>query len=89
MKPLINWQKQTGTTIQINDVQVTPESHLLHVQLPGGGFIWHSPKAIVVEQDGRRQILPIVDITRLIVWLCLGVTLLSGWRYLRANRRNL
>lgn len=88
MKSTIHWQQQTGTPIQINDVTVTPESQLLHIQLPGGGFVWHTPKAIVVEQNGRQQMIPIVDITRLIVWICFGITILSGWRYIRANRRN-
>jgi len=53
--------------ITAGDLRVTPESRILAVRLPFGGFVWHQPTGVVVERGGRTiQRLPIRDLTRIV-----------------------
>lgn len=54
----------TGETITRGGIRVTPESQALTVHLPFGHFVYHRPLAVVIEQDGQVNRIPIVDITR-------------------------
>ena len=63
----------SGEPVQIGDVTVTPQSRVLAVRFPYGGFVWHRPAAVLVERNGRSQRIPIVDITRIIVLAAAGV----------------
>jgi hypothetical protein len=46
-------------------VRVTPESQVLMLRLPFGGFVWHRPTAVVVERPGQTmQRVSIFDFTR-------------------------
>jgi hypothetical protein len=58
-----------GEPVQRNGLTVTPLAQSLRVRLPfgpaGWGFVWNRPAAVLVEQNGRVERLPIVDVTRL------------------------
>lgn len=73
LKDWIQWQTVHGAPVETNGFKVTPVSQQLVVgrldrSLPEWGFtlVWRRPAAVLVEGDGRRQRLPILDITRLI-----------------------
>jgi hypothetical protein len=65
MSKVFALRTMTWPTVAAGDVRVTPESRLLQVRLPFGGFAWHRPSAVVVEHNGRVERRRVVDITRL------------------------
>jgi hypothetical protein len=84
-KPIIDWQKRRGETIAVGEVRVTPESRALTVRWPQGGLVWNQPVAIWVQRDGEQKRVPIINITRAIVWsLYAGVALVGIACMLRA-----
>ncbi len=70
--------------MRVGDLMVTPQSQVLQVQLPVGGFVWHRPIGVVVEGNGEpeaalgrdAQIIPIPDVTRQALWAILGLSIL-------------
>ena len=80
----------SAVTVIASGMRVTPESRVLTVRLPCGGLVWNRPSAVIVEQDGRVERFPIIDVTRLVLavlWAC-G---LATWLAFRAayNERSL
>ena len=67
-------QRQTisGDQIKIGDKVVTPQSQSITLRWPYGGLVWNRPAAVLVEQDNQTTRIPIVDITRILVWGFLG-----------------
>ncbi len=88
MNNLITWQDQSGQPIQVNQSTLTPQSQLLHISLPWGGFVWHRPTGVLVEKDGRTETLPITDITRLALWAFVGLVILVNMRVLLKSLRS-
>lgn len=70
--------------MRVGDLVITPQSEVLQVQLPFGGFVWHRPVRVVVEGNGEpeaasgrnAQIIPIPDVTRQALWAILGLSIL-------------
>ncbi len=71
LKDLFRVQTVSGQPVTAGSITVIPQSQALIVHLPiGGGFVWHRPTSILVEQDGTVKRFPIVDITRILqLWL--------------------
>jgi hypothetical protein len=68
LSEIVRWQKLSGEPRELGDMTITPESRVLMVRFPGrwdGGYVWNRPAAIVVERDGERERIPIVDVTRM------------------------
>jgi len=86
---LVQWQKASGRSVVVHDLTLTPQSQVLTVRFPQGAFIWHRPTAILVEQNGRVEMLPIVDLTRLIqLWLVgLGAVIITVISFVQLARR--
>ena len=61
------WEIQDGQPVTVGERTVTPQAQVLSVRLPFGGFVWNRPAAVLVEENGRVQRLPIPDVTRMIV----------------------
>lgn len=61
------WKIQDGQPATVGGRTVTPQAQVLALRLPFGGFVWNRPVAVLVEENGRSQRLPIPDITRMIV----------------------
>jgi hypothetical protein len=62
---------RTGETRQVGDLEITPQAQVLKIQTQGHhfGFIWNRPKSVIVKGlDGTETILPIIDVTRYILW---------------------
>jgi hypothetical protein len=91
----VQWRTGAGDSIRVGDSTVTPLAQALVVRLPwqagsgrrGGAFVWNRPVAVLVERAGQSQRLPIVDVTRIVVWSLMGGLLLVG-AGLAASRRN-
>jgi len=79
--PTIETEIRTGETMQVGDYQITPTTRVLKIRLPGhrGGLIWNRPKAVTVRtSDGQENILPVRDVTRLVIWSMLAGGLLGA-----------
>lgn len=83
------WKIQNGQPVTVGEVKVTPQTRVLSLRLPGdhsavaGGFVWNRPAAVLVEENGRIQRLPIPDMTRMMVLAAVVVSTavtLMMWR---------
>ncbi|MFZ0534375.1 MAG: hypothetical protein WAM09_14455 [Anaerolineales bacterium] len=73
--PTIEREIRTGDTMQVGDLEITPLTQVLKIALPGhrAGLIWNRPKAVIVRSsDGQENILPVRDVTRLVIWSMLA-----------------
>lgn len=69
---MVDWKTTSGETVTAHGYAVTPQAQSLSIRHPFGGFVWNRPVAVLVEQDGVRQRIPILDLTRitqLFIWL--------------------
>lgn len=79
--PTIEREIRTGETKQVGDFQITPMTRVLKVRFPGyhAGLIWNRPKQVIVRtSDGQENILPVRDVTRLVIWAILAGGLLGA-----------
>ena len=65
LKDYVQYQLETGSPTPVGEVNLTPQSQVLTVRWPNGGWVWNRPVAVLVEQDGESERLPIVDVTRM------------------------
>ncbi len=73
--PMIEREIRTGATRQVGDYQITPQTRVLMMRLPGqnGGLIWNRPKAVIVRTpSGDEYSLPVRDVTRIAIWAMLA-----------------
>ncbi len=83
---LVQLQTHAGTPTTTGNLTVTPESQAFSLRLPFGGFVWNRPTAVVIEIEGERQRVPIVDVTRIAQLVLAGFTIgLILWS--RAEKR--
>jgi hypothetical protein len=69
-KDRLQWQKVSGQPLVVHDLRLTPQSQVLIICFPWGAFVHNRPAAMLVEQHGQMDYLPIVDRTRRIqLWL--------------------
>ncbi len=64
LKDHVQYQLETGSPTPVGEVTLTPQSQVLTVRWPNGGWVWNRPVAVLVEQEGETERLPIVDVTR-------------------------
>ena len=64
LKDSVTYELVTGEPMTVDDATLTPETRVLSVRWPNGGWVWNRPVAVVVEQDGQTERIPIVDVTR-------------------------
>jgi hypothetical protein len=65
LKDYVQYQLETGSPTTVGEATLTPQSQVLTVRWPNGGWVWNRPVAVLVEQDGESERLPIVDVTRM------------------------
>jgi hypothetical protein len=86
---LITNESRTGRPLQSGDLQITPVARSLRLQLGRNlGFIWNRPSAVVIEAAGNREVIPVIDYTRLAQWSIWGLVLavaLIAWLNSRAG----
>lgn len=81
----LQWGCRRAPSLVLGNNTLTPEAWVLSGRLPGVGFVWNRPSAVLVERDGQRQHLPIVDVTR---WVELGLWGLAALLMLATIRMN-
>lgn len=70
-------------------VTVTPQSQALIVNLSFFRFVWNRPVAVLVDRGGQTERLPIVDVTRYVVWGLMGLSaIVSTMLFMAAARRS-
>jgi hypothetical protein len=91
--PLSDWIRydtRSGQPYRAGAVTLTPFVRSLEVRFPWlrGGFEWSRPVSVLAQsQDGREEVIPIHDLTRLIQISILISGLVSGISILRAARK--
>ena len=75
MQDLITWETQSSTPIEVDNMTITPQTKSLSVHLPYGGFVWNRPSGVLIEENGRTEYQPIVDVTRTALIAFWGITL--------------
>ena len=81
----------TSPPITIPDGQLSIRTQVVQVNVPSinGGLIWHRPVATVVRTaDGQESIIPILDITRIVLFTLAGFCFTSIFvlMFLRRNK---
>ena len=82
---------RSGETRQVGDLEIIPQTRLLKIQFPGhhAGLIWNRPKAVIVRtSDGQESILPVRDVTRIVIWSMLAGGILGAILIRLMNRHN-
>jgi hypothetical protein len=73
--PAIEREIRSGEPIQVGDYEIIPQSQHIRIVLPSqrGGLIWNRPRAVIVRTaDGNERILPVRDLTRIMIWSMLA-----------------
>ena len=65
LKDNVQYELKTGSPITVDETTLTPQSQVLTVRWPNGGWVWNRPVAVLVELDGETQRVPIMDVTRI------------------------
>jgi hypothetical protein len=88
---IVQFKTQSGKPIQVGNRIITVRSRALQVKFPGlsGGIIWNRPTSVLVQTtDGREQILPVRDTTRMVQLFLAGLGLLSMLVLVGKSRSN-
>jgi hypothetical protein len=62
---VIQFHNLSGEPARLGRVTVTPQNQAVTLRLPFGGFVFNRPVAVLVEQDGETQRIPVLDVTRM------------------------
>lgn len=88
--PFLTIETLPGESIQVGTNKITPFSQAVKIILPGsrGGLIWNRPVSVLVQgDDGSEQVLPVADVTRIVLLAMLGFGLASGFLFWLIERR--
>ncbi|MFN8488800.1 MAG: hypothetical protein U0350_14455 [Caldilineaceae bacterium] len=76
--PFLRWTTQAGAPITIHDTTITPLAQALTIRWSGGGFVWNRPVALLVNRNGQREQISILDVTRLVQLILFTSAVLLG-----------
>ena len=89
-KEMVRQQTCSGKATTVGDITVTPQSQAVTVRWPSGGLVWNRPVAVVVERAGIRERIRVVNVTRMVQFGLLGLTLVFSmvffWLSVRRGR---
>jgi hypothetical protein len=88
--PTLEREKHTGETMQVGSYQITPQTNVIKIRLPGmhSGLIWNRPWAVIVRSvDGQEIHLPVRDVTRIAIWSMLVGGLVGAILFRLMRRR--
>ena len=75
IKEEVIWKASTyGEPVHVEEFKLTPQAESIGFEFPFGGLAWSRPVAVFVEKDGVVKRTPIVDVTRVILWLLWGMS---------------
>ena len=86
----LSMETNAGQTIQAGQSKITPFATALRIGPPGSAFglIWNRPTSILIQSaDGQEEVQQVPDITRLVLWGLLGVTLFMALLMWITNRK--
>ena len=75
--PIFRIEIRNSSPVTIQDAQIYFRSQVVQLRFPAGngGLIWNRPVAIVVRAfDGQETIVPIVDVTRMVMLTLAGLS---------------
>lgn len=94
MDRFFSWETMSGESVRVGEWTITPQSQVLQVRLPFGGFVWHRPVRVVVERGGSgsvasrtSQTISIPDVTRQALWAILGLSIVINLLLSRSRNR--
>jgi hypothetical protein len=64
---VFQWEIQDGQSVTVGARTITPQTQVISLRLPFGGFVWNRPASVLVTENGRTRRLPVPDMTRMIV----------------------
>ncbi len=88
----IEHEIRTGAPIQAGALEITPQSSVYKIMLRRGhgGLIWNRPKAVIVRNaEGQESTLPVVDVTRQVIWGMLAGAIIGAFIISLMNRPRL
>ena len=77
---LLRIETHTSPPVTTPDGQIYVRSQVVQVRFPAinGGLIWNRPVAVALRQlNGQEKIVPVLDITRIILLTLAGLSLTS------------
>lgn len=74
----VMWKTESGHSVQVADVSVTPQSQALSVRCRLGGWVWNRPIAVLIKRGEVEERVPIIDVSRLIQLGLYGLALVFG-----------
>lgn len=83
LREWVNVETITGESVQIGDLLLRPQSQVLRVRWPWGGYVFNRPVGVLIDDGEQVTHIPVIDTTRiaqiaLLAWA--GVFVLLGWR---------
>jgi len=70
---MLRFRRAYGTPTTFSGITVTPEAQVVMWRGARGGFVWNRPSAVLVEQAGRTQRIPILNVSRLLQLFFVGM----------------
>ena len=73
---LLRVETLTGQSIRVKNAELRVRSQIVQIRFPVviGGLIWNRPVAVLVRRrDGEEQMLPILDLARIVVFTLIGL----------------
>lgn len=81
---------RSGERVTAGEMTAVPQSRALSVRCPHGGWVWNRPVGLLVERDGQKWRVPILDVTRVVQLGLYGLSVafvLAGlWMMIRQRR---
>jgi hypothetical protein len=75
--------------LQVGNLRVTPQSHVIEVRLARrAAFVWHRPTSVRVEEAGQTRTIAIVDVSRMALYSLVALSLVFTLLTARLKRRN-
>lgn len=90
MDSFLQISTQTAPPLLVNDCALTLQSQVVRLSWPGraGGLIWQRPTALLVQTpEGRVDIQPVRDVTRLAQIVILLTALAGGLLFWAWHKR--
>lgn len=86
---VFRWQTVAGRPVTLHNRTITPLTQVLALRWPQGGFVWNRPVALLIEQDGQVERVPVLDMTRFVqvaLFSCAIFVLLATFWLPRFNK---
>ena len=87
---LLRIETLTSPPITTPEAQIYVRSQVVQLMFPAfnGGLIWNRPVAVAVRNlNGQEKIVPVLDITRIVLFTLAGLSFTSIFIFLFLRRR--